>query len=113
MANFAEVTYIDVTISSSGTDSTEADLSNGRTLVGVIMPATFTGVALTFSVSDASGGTYNVLYGTDGNAYSYTVAAARHIALDPAVFAGVRYLKVISGSTELGARTVRLVVRNV
>ena len=113
MANEAAIGYVDIAIASGQTTSGEADLSNGRTLAGIIMPGTFTGTALTFTAYDSSGGTFNAIYGDTGTAISVTCAASRYIAVDPAVFAGVRYLKVVSGSSEGGNRTVRLVVRNV
>lgn len=97
-------------IASSGTTSGEQDL-DGNTLCGLMMPAAFTGVAITFLVSLTTGGTFNALTKDDGSAYSVTVAASKYVALDYTKFAGVRYVKIVSGSSEGADRTVNLVAR--
>ena|SRR4030066_2471764 len=96
----------------STTTSAEIDLA-GTTLCGLHMPAAFTGTTLTFSASSASGGTFLVMQDGLGNNISKTVSASAYIALDPADFAGVRFLKIISGSTELAARSIILATRSV
>ncbi len=111
--NNAQIGYVDITIASGQQTSGEADLSDGRTLVGVIMPGTITSTALTFSTSDISGGTYSAIYGTDGNALSVTVAASRYVPLNPTNFAGARFVKVVGGTSEGGTRVIKLVVRHV
>lgn len=78
--------------------------TQGLTLVGVQLPAAFTGTALTFQGS-VDGVTYQAVYSTtSGTALSYTIAQARYIAIDPAPFYGLAYIKLVSGSTEAGAR---------
>lgn len=113
MPDNANVGYVDVTIANGQQTSDAADLSSGRSVVGVLMPAAFTGTALTFTTCATSGGTYVPVHEAGGDAYSVTVAAARYIPIPPADLSGVRYLKVVSGSAEGGARVVRLVVRHV
>jgi hypothetical protein len=100
-----------VTIANGQTTSDALDCING-TVVGILTPAALTGTAFTFSVS-ADGVTYNTLYSDAGTAVSVTVAASRYIYLDPTVFAGVRYVKVISGSAEGAQRIITLVLRPV
>lgn len=78
----------------------------GRTLVGVTIPAGLEGTTLTFTVATALGGTYNTLQ-TAAGAYSITVAASRYVALDPNVFAGVRFVKPVLGA-QTGAITLTL-----
>ena len=95
-----------VDIANGATTSGAIDLAN-NTLIGILFPTSFTGTAVTFTVSDSLGGTYVPLYNASG-AVSYTIAQARFYALNPADFYGVRFLKVVSGSTEGGARTVGL-----
>lgn len=98
-----------VTIASSGTVSTAVDLG-GHNLVGIQTPAALTGTTMTFQGS-VDGSTYNVLYDTDGTALSITVAVDSLILIVPSDFAAVRYLKLVSGSSEGAERTITLVHR--
>lgn len=92
------------------TTSGEVNLQ-GSTLCGVFLPSGMEGTSLAFTVSDQPGGTFLAL--TDaGDAVSYTVAASRYVALNPSLFAGVRYLKLVVGS-QTGAVTVVLATRPV
>lgn len=102
---------IDAVIASSGTKTAAIDLG-GLVLCGVIFPTTFTGTALTFEVSDAIDGTFVPLKSTvSGTALSYTIVQASYAAIDPKDFQGVRFLKLVSGSIESGARTIKLAAR--
>lgn len=97
---------VEVAIPISGT-TTPAIPLNGFSLVGITTPATFTGTALTFLVSNALAGTYVPLKTTtSGTALSYTVTTSSYYAIDPKDFAGVAFLKIVSGSTEGAARTL-------
>jgi hypothetical protein len=100
-----------VTIANGQTTSDALDCING-TVVGILTPAALTGTAFTFSVS-ADGVTYATLYDSSGAAVSFTVAASRYVYVDPAIFAGLRYVKVISGSSEGAQRIITLVLRAV
>lgn len=87
-------------------------------LVGIAMPATWTAANLTFQASHDNGTTYNNLYDDLGTEMTVTAAASRYITLDPAVFAGINYLKVRSGTSgtpvnQGGDRTITLVTRTV
>src|SRR5574343_182709 len=99
-----------ITVATSTTVSAAVDLA-GCVLVGIQMPATFTGTALTFQAATTLTGTYQAVYGTGGSAVSYTVANSRFIAVDPAALMGVRFLKVVSGSAEGANRDIELIVR--
>lgn len=99
-----------VTIASSGTVSNAIDLGEG-VLVGIQMPAAFTGIALTFQASDSLAGTYNAVTSISA-AYSVTVAAAKYVSISPNDLAGVRFIKVVSGSAEGADRDIILMVRN-
>jgi hypothetical protein len=104
--------YIDiasVVIANGDTVSSAAFMKNG--VAGAIqLPAALTGTALTFQVS-YDGVTYTALYGTDGNAVSYTVAASRVIPLNKEVFAAFPFIKLVSGSAEGAARTLTIFIR--
>ncbi len=98
-----------VTIANGATTSGVIDL-DGLGLVGMIMPAAFTGTTVTFQISDDNVTFYD-LYNTNNTALSATVTQGRAYLFVPGDFVGVRFLKVKSGSTEGGARVIKLVTR--
>ena len=102
---------VDVTIANGATVSSAATLYGSR-LVGIITPSALTGVAFTFQAS-ADGSTFTAVYDTNGAAISATVSTDQWVVLDPADFAGIPYLKVVSGAAEGAGRTISLVVRPV
>ena len=83
-----------------------------NTLVGLRLPATFNGTAVTFLAgTDArAAATFSQLY-VGGAALSVTVAAGKQIALNPSDFAGVIAVKLVSNANESGAREIALVFR--
>ena len=98
------------TIAASGTTSTPIWLK-GFELTGIVIPATFTGTAITFQAS-LDGVNYYTLKNTySGAAVSYTVTTSSFYAIAPADFAGVNYIKIVSGSTEGSTRTLNLATR--
>lgn len=100
-----------ITIATSTTVSAAVDLG-ANTITGIQMPAAFTGTALTFQVS-SDGSTYVPLYDASSTQYSMPVGPSRGYSIDPAVFAGWPYVKVVSGTTEVANRTITLLVRPV
>lgn len=112
--NYAGITYVPVTIADGAATSSEASLSDGQTLVGLLFAAGVDNTAMTFTTAPASGGTFVPVYDVGGgSAYGITVGASRFVPVDPRVFAGLRYLKCVGGGNETGAQVVTLVVRNV
>jgi hypothetical protein len=104
---------IEVTIAASGTTSDAVNLS-GLQLVAIETPSALTGTALTFTASVSLGGTYDAVREVGGAAaYSLTMAANQWIPVSVNVFAGVPFLKIVSGSTEAAARTFNLICRPV
>ena len=105
-----------VTIASSGTTSTAAQVPSGKTLLAVVTPSALTGTSFTFEVSDDGGTTFKPVY-KEATQYSVTVGTSRHIALDVtatrAILGGSganpTSVKVVSGSSEAAARTITLV----
>jgi len=97
-----------------------AVIANGQTVssavyigdklpVVLLMPGTFTGTSVSFQGS-FDGSAYQAV-NISGAAYAETVAASKDVALDPSMFAGLRFIKVVSGSAEGGARSVGVVMR--
>lgn len=96
------------------TTSTPVIDLKGLALVGLKTPAALTGVAFTFTVCETADGTFVPLKTTaSGTALSYTVAASGYYVIDPKDFAGVRFIKIVSGSTELAARTLLLSLKGI
>lgn len=101
------------TIANAQTTSAAIDL-NGLSLVGIKLPAAFTGTALTFTMCDTVNGTYvPVRSGTSGSALSYTVAQGQYHAIDPKDFYGIRFLKIVSGSSEAALRTLIIALKGI
>lgn len=84
----------------SGTIPTE-----GSSLCGIQIPASFTGTSLTFLAATLVGGPYQPVYNKSGQV-SYTVAAGQFIAIDPVDFYGVVFLQIESNATEAGSRSL-------
>lgn len=104
---------VPLVIANGDQESAAIDLK-GSSLVGILLPASFTGTAITFEVASAIDGTYVALKtAVGGTALSYTVAQNTYAAIDPKDFSGVRFLKLKSGSAEGGARTLLLSLKGI
>lgn len=94
-------------IANGGTVSGAVDLGD-LSLSGLIVPV-MTGTALTFQVS-IDGTNFYVLHDRAKTAFTVTVdETARAFYLTPQIFAGWRYIKVVSGSAEDAERTIKLI----
>lgn len=101
----------------SASNSSIVNIANGATVsdainigglppVGIITPDALTSTAITFQGS-FDGTTYvPVKTGVGGAAYSLTVTTSSGYQVDPAYFRGYRWLKLVGGSAEGGARTI-------
>ena len=101
------VTVTSATIANGAAASSAIDLS-GTTLTGIQMPGAFTGASVTFQVATSLTGTYQTLIGSSGSALTATVSASKYLALNPADFAGVQFVKIVSSANEGGARTLEI-----
>ncbi len=103
-----------VTINNGQQVSLPLDLGDG-VLVGLILPAAFTGTQMTFQVSDGLEGTYVDLYedGTDNAIVTVEVAQGQAIGLGDKgkYLAPFRYVKLKSGSAEAAERSVIVVTK--
>lgn len=84
---------------------------------GIVMPAAWTAAVLTFQAS-FDGTTFYNLYDEAGGEYTIAADASRYITVPAGDFAGVRFLKVRSGTAaaavnQAAARTLSLIVRNI
>jgi hypothetical protein len=106
---------VTVTIANGATVSDAADF-HSSCFSGIVLPAAFTGTALTFQVSH-DGVTYQGLYNPAGNAVSLTVAGASpartySFSADIAFeLSHWRWVKVVSNAAEGADRSVILWAR--
>jgi hypothetical protein len=103
-----QISYESVTIANGQTTSGAIKIF-GTTLCGVVVPASFTGTTLQFQGSH-DGTNFNTLY-KDGADLSVTVTSSKFVVLQPADFAGVNYLKLVSGSAQTGDKVLYLACR--
>lgn len=96
-----------VTIASAGSTSTSITMQGGRVPLAILTPASLTGTAFTFECSVDGTNFYDLYNGA--TEYSVTVAASRYIALNPDVFQAVRYVRIVSGSSEAASRTIYVI----
>ena len=97
--------------SASLSDAIQVD---GSTVVGIVLPATWTTANLTFQAS-ADDSTYNNVYDELGTEKTVVAAASRYIPLNPADFLGANSIKVRSGTSgtavnQAAARSVIVVL---
>ena len=92
---------IPVTIDVSADDnlSSAAKVGVGQRIVGLQIPASMTSTSITFSVS-SDNSTYRTLRNYTGAVTLTIGATTAQIALDPADFVGVEWIKVGTGSAD-------------
>lgn len=91
-----------LTIAVNATASTIAQ-GNGMTLVGLYIPAAFTGTTLTFNAYGAGGQFGNLVTDGTGSAVTKTVKSATDQYIDLSsdlIAAGIDGIQVISGSSQ-------------
>jgi hypothetical protein len=89
---------ITCTVTAAGTTSAAVDLAGFRN-VGLIVPSTFDGTTITFTVSDTLAGTYVALYDITNTQVSMTVAASRAYDL-PGELMVWRFIKIVCGTVQ-------------
>lgn len=99
---------ITCTVTVAGTTSAAVDLAGFRN-VGLIVPSTFDGSTITFTVSDTLAGTYVSLYDITNTQVSLTIAASRAYDL-PGEVCVWRFLKIVCGTAQATTNTVFLLV---
>ena len=100
-----------VTIANGASTSTAVTLPANKRLLGFQTPAALTSTAITFEQSSDDGVTYTPVRAVGGaSAYSVTVAASYYVPVSGEVFDGVRVVRLIGGTSEGGARTIRVLL---
>lgn len=103
---------VDVVIPINDSDSAALDC-RGMTLLGFRMPASFDGANIRFLESATLGGTYNLVYQTNGNVLESTVGINRTILFGDNGLQALDFIKFRSSSTETAARTIQAILRAV
>ena len=105
-------------IPGNATTSRPVDLQTiltGHRLVAMRMPAAFTGTAITFLAREnETGSSFVAVVDQAGAAVSITVAVDQYIVFDQdtaAQLEGLRFIELVSGSTETGEREIVLVTK--
>lgn len=96
-----------VTIANSGTVSTAITMENNRVPLAILMPSAFTGTSVKFQAS-TDGTNFFTVYNAAAD-YEPTVAASKYVTLNKTIMDSVKYLKVVSTSTELASRAITVV----
>jgi hypothetical protein len=101
---------LSATIANSGTTSDAVDLFKFRP-IAIQFPASMTGTAMTFTgATENSDDTFLAIYDTGGSsAYSITIGSSRIVPINERVLWCARYLKLVSGSAESGAKTIKVI----
>lgn len=105
------IAVLTATIASGQTVSGAVALPSA-TMSGLILPAAFTGTSISFQVS-VDGSAYVALYDSSNALETVTVTQARAYSLNPTVFAGWPYAKLVSNAAEGGSRAITVVTRPV
>lgn len=105
-----DVVTTTATIANGGTTSDLIDLRY-KTVCGLKFPSSLTSTSMTFTVSDTATGTFATMADGAGSDISKTIAAGKYIPLSPNDFAGVRFLKLVAGSSEGAARSIGVCAR--
>lgn len=102
------------TIASGATTSNSIDLDNYATmesLMGLVMPAAFTGASISFNVSNDDS-TYQQLYNSANAAVSISITAAKNYGFSNDVCQNLRpwrFIQIVSASSEGAERTITLI----
>ena len=115
--NQPSVTSVVATIA-TGAALSDTIFTGGLPICGIAMPAAWDAADLTFKAScDVAANVANV-YDKDGLELDFKTAAGNFITCDPSYFAGVRYIKVRSGTNasavnQSATRSITLAIRTV
>lgn len=95
------------TIANGATKTSAVNISDFF-ITGVEVPDSMTGTSLTFELGDASGTTVQ-LRDEENAAISLTITTTAAVyPLDARYTAAANFMKVVSGSAETGAKTIKL-----
>jgi len=97
----------------SGQQSSSIIDTAGMSLVGVRIPASFTGTSISIQESNSLTGTFRDVYNVNGVAASFPVAANRTVMFNPSDLAGLQFICLKSNAAEALDRSLNLILRTV
>ena len=97
------------TVTIAGTTSQAIDVGE-HLVAGIVCPSALTGTSFTFTGALTEDGPYRSLVDSTGTNITVSVAADAHILIEPQTFAGVSWIKLVSGATEAADREITLVL---
>lgn len=105
--NYPQTTTGTIVIATSTTVSAEIDIGDAD-LVGIWTPSTFDGTDITFTASPTSGGTFAPVAASKAAATAYTIVTttSTFTPIDPTVFTGLRYIKIVTTSAQTTTNTI-------
>lgn len=109
--SLGQVVYGSTTVA-NGTDESGVITTNGMSLCGIQLPATMTSTSITFEAATTKNGTYQPIYNKSGQV-SYTITSGQFLAIDPADFYGVQFLKIKTGSNEGADRALAYALKGI
>ena len=105
--------WTECVIDSGQTISSAVDL-RGLDMLSFILPAAFTGTTMDFQMCPyAIDGTFYACYNIADQALQATVTQGRAYFIEPSDLAGIRFIKLVSGSAEAAGRTILIGTREV
>ena len=108
----AFITSVSVALTTAADGLSEVSDLVGGSLAALEMPAGWTDAVITFKGGRTSSELFD-LYGSTGDEVTITTTASRMVAIDPVLFAGIRYWQLRSGTgaaavAQAAARTLKL-----
>lgn len=98
------------TVPNGDTVSNAVDLEDG-TFLGFTVPAALTGSSVSFSVS-LDGVTYVTMKDGAGTTLTLSIGVDQYVPVDSGKFLGIRYIKLVCGSSQGAERVFQLATRN-
>lgn len=99
-----------VTIANGATTSGVQNCINGA-LIGIVMPAAFTGTSISLTASSSATGTFTPVYNSSGIQVAIQVGTSRTILFSPTDFIGLKYVKLVSNGAEAADRSIICILR--
>lgn len=109
-SQFQDILMTENAIITSGQTTSNVINVFGTSVLGFYMPAAWTTANLSFLVDDDNVGAFSAMYDFNVTAISLAVSAGIYVPVVPSMFAGVKYLKLVSSVMQGADRTIKIVL---
>lgn len=106
MIQLTDLDPVTIPINTTTSDPIEC---GAKVPICIVMPAAFTGTAVTIQ-SSFDGSSYQTVY-VGGSDYTVSVAASKNVPLIGLYLAHARFIKIVSNATETTARAFSIITR--